>query len=169
MTFFSSKLSPTEHKFDNNRWELLDMKMVLEKRHHWLNGDEYRFMIFTVYKKLENIRTVFIAGKVLFQVSSSQSCIVLTERTPRPLPSHTGIRHLLKSTAKSSFFNMIPVHGLYNLRGGAINVQNPKSPPSASYQKQTLYICTSLHLIPFPRLSTGLKSFINMRFNISET
>ncbi len=56
-TFFSYRLTPTESNYDIGNGELLTVKLVLAEWHHWLEGAEFPFIIWTDHKNLEYIRT----------------------------------------------------------------------------------------------------------------
>ncbi len=56
-TFFSHHLTPTEWNYDIGNRELLAVKLVLAEWHHWLEGAEFPFIIWTDHKNLEYIRT----------------------------------------------------------------------------------------------------------------
>lgn len=55
--FMSKKLSSAERNYDIGDRELLAMKGALEEWHHWLEGAEQPFLVFTDHKNLEYIRT----------------------------------------------------------------------------------------------------------------
>lgn len=51
--FLSCKLSPAERNYDVGNQELLAVKVALEKWHHWLEGAEQPFLVWTEHKNLE--------------------------------------------------------------------------------------------------------------------
>ena len=56
IAFFSHKLSPTERNYGIGDRELLAVKLALEEWHHWLEGANHPFTVFTDHKNLEYLR-----------------------------------------------------------------------------------------------------------------
>ncbi len=54
---FSHRLTPPERNYDIGNRELLAVKLALEEWHHWLEGIEVPFIVWTDHKNLEYIRT----------------------------------------------------------------------------------------------------------------
>ena len=54
--FFSRRLTPAESCYDVGNRELLAVKLALEEWHHWLEGAQHPFMVWTYHKNLEYIR-----------------------------------------------------------------------------------------------------------------
>ena len=55
--FFSHRLSPAERNYDVGNRELLPVKLALEEWHHWLEGADQPFLVWTDHKNLAYIQT----------------------------------------------------------------------------------------------------------------
>lgn len=55
--FFFCCLTPAEQNYDIGDQELLAVKLALEEWHHWLEGAEHPFIIWTHHKNLTYLRT----------------------------------------------------------------------------------------------------------------
>ncbi|KAI3356793.1 hypothetical protein L3Q82_003459 [Scortum barcoo] len=56
--FLSRKLTPAERNYDVGNRELLAIKVALEEWHHWLEGAEQSFIVWTDHKNLEYLKSV---------------------------------------------------------------------------------------------------------------
>lgn len=57
VAFFSWKLSPAEQSSDVSNWDLLAVKLPMDKWWHWLEGATYPFVVLTDHKNLKYLRT----------------------------------------------------------------------------------------------------------------
>ncbi|KAK3567781.1 hypothetical protein QTP86_026451, partial [Hemibagrus guttatus] len=55
--FFSHRLTPVEQNYSAGERELLGIKLALEEWHHWLEGAELPFIVWTDHKNLEYLQT----------------------------------------------------------------------------------------------------------------